>query len=290
MEENTKTKKFKLDKEKLELILALTGVIALIYPIMDYIYNFLYQKDCENFYHINGTHFHASINNRILYLSAIGLLFLMAFVPVFSKKYKNLFGDKSWLSKGIKWIIPLYMGFMIGVVNIDNFVKILQKIDGSAIAPYIGSTLNKIGAPRIVGIVIVISVLSVVGVALSNRIDNIKRKWLRAMLNVIVCVFLFLNFLILVMGTYLTLTSSVKDKRHYEVVNYEGNNFIVLSEKEESILVAKYSFENDKYQIYTKEYYFIEKETGEYSYIEMKQEPSIVSDVTFEERGGNGSN
>ncbi len=132
--------------------------------------------------------------------------------------------------------------------------------------------------------------LSVVGVALSNRIDNIKRKWLRAVLNGIVCFFLFLNLLILVLGAYLTLTSSVKDKRNYEVVSYEDNNFIILSEKEDSLLVAKYSSENDKYQIYTKEYYFIEKETGEYSYIEMKQEPFIVSDMTFEERGGNGSN
>ncbi len=290
MEEKTKSKKFKLDKEKLELVLVLTSVIAFIYPILNYLYNFLYQKDCEKFYHINGTHFHTSINNWILYLGAIGLLFLMCFVPVFSKKFIDLFGDKSWISKVVKWIIPLYMGFLIGVVNIDNFVKILRKIDGSMIAPYVGDMLNKIGAPVIVGIVILISVLSVVGVALSNRIDNIKKRRIRAILNGIVCFFLFLNLLILVMGTYFTLTSSVKDKRNYEVVSYEESNFIILSEKEESLLVAKYAIENGRYQIYTKEYYFIEKETGEYSYIEMKQEPRIVSDMTFEESVDNGSN
>lgn len=283
MVEKARAKKYKLDKEKLEWILVLTSVIAFLYPIMNYVYNYLYQKDCEDFYHINGTHFQASINNWILYLGTIGLLFLMCFVPVFSKKFIDLFGDKSWTSKILKWIIPLYMGFLIGVVNIDNFVKILLKIDGSMIAPYVADILYRIGAPIIVGVVITISVLSIVGVALSNRIDNIKKRWPRVILNGIVCILLFLNLLILVLGTYYKLTSSVRDKRSYEVVSYEGNNFIILAEKEESLLVTKYAIENDKYQIYTKEYYFIEKEAGEYSYIEMKQEPCIVSDMTFEE-------
>ena len=52
-------------------------------------------------------------------------------------------------------------------------------------------------------------------------------------------------------------------------------------------MAVKYAVENGKYHIFTKEYFFIEKETGEYSYIEMKQEPFIVSDMTFEERGDN---
>lgn len=269
-----------VDKNKVEWIIGITEILAFVYPIASYINNYLYQNDCEDFYHIAGKYFNSTVNNKILYSLCLILTISLCFLPLFMNKYEN--SNK----KNMKWLIILmllYLGFGIGIINMYNLEKILQKIEQSAFALILCPLLVKIGAKVLIIIIVIISLIAVFGLYFYEKLQMIKNKTLRRFLQGIINVGFVANIIILIWGAGITLTSSIADKRKYEVVEYENENYMILSENEDKMLVAKYSFDNEQYTVYTKEYFFIDKWVGTYGYIELNKQLNVICDKTLEE-------
>lgn len=66
----------------------------------------------------------------------------------------------------------------------------------------------------------------------------------------------------------------MRHKTKYEVVEIKDENYVVLEEFDEKILVAKYVV-GEPYIFYTKEYFFLDKYDCSYSYIDLESPPKI---------------
>lgn len=280
MKDKKELNKLILDKNKIEWIIGITGILAFVYPIASYINNYLYQSECEEFYHIAGKYFNITINNKILFFLCYILMISLCFLPLFMNRYENS------IKKNMKWLIILiylYSGFVIGIINMNNLAKILPKIEQSVFAPILCPLLVKIGTKPLITIVVIISIIAVFGLYFVEKIQTLKNKCLSCFLQGIICVGFVVNIFILILGARITLTSSIADIRKYEVVEYENENYMILSETEDKVLVSKYSLDNEQYTVYTKEYFFIDKGVGTYGYIELNKQLNVICDRTLEE-------
>jgi len=282
--EDTKAEeKFKLDKKKIEWIAGITGLVASFYPIVNYINNIIYQKSCEDFYHIPGKYFHTTVNNKIIYFVGIVLLFFIWFLPAFVDKKKFGFDDNSFKSKMLTAVMIIYLGMIIGIINIDSVLMLLRKAEGTIYERHIYDIMLKIGPSYVSIIIVAVGVIAVVGSSFFDKIREIKYKWIQKGIAWIVVVIFAVNLLLMFSGLLSVLGRTVVEKRLYEVIEFEDEEYIVLSEHEDTVLVSQYSCSNGQYTIYTKEYYFIEKGMGAYSYVELSGRPSIICDKTKEE-------
>lgn len=69
------------------IIVGISGGLATLYPIVNFVYNLSYQSKCEGFYGVPGKYFHSTIDNRLLYLACILILIIICVTPVIIRKY-----------------------------------------------------------------------------------------------------------------------------------------------------------------------------------------------------------
>lgn len=80
----------------------------------------------------------------------------------------------------------------------------------------------------------------------------------------------------MIYGTIFKLGISVEDKTKYEVVTIDEEDYVVLSEHDDKILVVLYEVkENGEYIFDTSKYWFYEKYQGIHRYINLKYCPEI---------------
>ena len=81
------------------------------------------------------------------------------------------------------------------------------------------------------------------------------------------------------MGISSKVASPIMDKTSYEIISIQNENYVVLSEYDNKCLCVTYEVKKEQGQemltLYTYSYYFFSREEGIYSYIHMKEPPTI---------------
>ena len=261
---------------KKEIIVGIAGGLAALYPIVNFMYNLSYQSKCEGFYGVPGKYFHSTIDNRLLYLAYILILIIICVTPVIIRKYDEkkqvqVKGSTVYIS-----FVAAVVGMEIGFLNVYNLLEIMKQTHKTY--DWIKSVNNFLdkNATITITVVIVAGTIALLGITLMDKLSVIKWKWIKIVIN---CVFIFsfvISLLLMIYGTIFKLGISVEDKTKYEVVTIDEEDYVVLSEHDDKILVVLYEVkENGEYIFDTSKYWFYQKYQGTHRYINLKYCPEI---------------
>ena len=260
-----------------QILAVIVGILTAGYPIVNGAYNIIYQMKCEEFYQVPAKYFNGSINYRLLYLGCILLLSFAFIYPVFIKNSEEKQEKVSKLMIGLSIFLAVLMGMMFGMLNIYNLLYIIKELyDEKSLGIFLIFLLNNYPYLSIF-VVIITGLISVVGVTLINEIKSIKVKILKNVILSILMVSLIFSVMLLIYGTIANLQVSPEDKIRYEIVTSNSENYIVLSEYENKILVVNYEIKEGQVILKTNEYWCLDKFECTYNYIELSVPPVIES-------------
>ena len=273
--QNVTKKKTFLEKiwSRKELLSIITVGIDVAYPITNFIYDFIYKAKCEMFYNIPNKYFASNINGRMLYLACIIILILICIIPWYIKKNDE---ENKILTKWM--ILPagitgLYLG-VINVYNLDEIIKQTQKTTDF----FTDFNICLLENANITAMVVVLlGIATPIGLAIADKINGIKRKWIQQTITLFFVLSFVLSFVLMVYGTIFKLNINIEDKTKYETVNLKEKEYVVISEYNDKLLVAPLEDvdEDGKYEFITSNYNFIDLGEGIYKYIDFGDTPTI---------------
>lgn len=258
-----------------EIIKIVAGIVIALYPIANYIYEFLYQVNCENFYGIPGKYFSASINSHLLYLGLIVLLIIIFLLPTFLRNYEKSQGRTTTTSFLYHIFLSVILGVEMGLINLQNLIEIMQVTDRqNIIFTYCNNWINN-HAYLVAFIIIIMGSFSLLGIVL---VTEIKNKLINIIIYTISTISLLISGMLFFYGTIFKLGTSIEDKTRYEIVTNQNEKYMVISEEEDKVLVIKYSIEQGGYIFNTNQYLFLNKDDCVFSYVDTLKKPVIIND------------
>lgn len=276
--ENTKETKISVGeffKKYSEIIKIVAGILVALYPIANYIYEFIYQVKCEEFYGIPGIYFSTSINSRLLYLGLIVLLIILFLLPSFLRNYEKSQGKTTATSFLYYIFLSVVLGLEMGLINLQNLIEIMQVTDKqNIIFTYCNNWINN-HAYLVAFIIIIMGSFSLLGIVL---VTEIKNKWIKRIISLISIISLVISGMLILYGTIFKLGTSIEDKTKYEIVTNQNEKYVVLLEEEDKVLVVKYSNEKGEYIFDTNQYLFLNKYDCEFSYVDTLIKPVVNND------------
>lgn len=256
-------------------------VIAILtagYPIVNSIYNMIYQIKCEDYYQIPKKYFNESVNYSLLYLGCIVLVTFAFASPIILKRSEEKRVDTSKLLIGLSILLSLITGMFLGIFNIMNLYIVMHKIyEIGGIGQCIVLWLDYHPYFTIMAVIIA-GILSVVGIALVHEIKGLKIKWIRNALLGLLLITLTISSMLMINAVVFQLEVTPEDRIRYEIIVNCDERYVVLSEYEDKVLVVKYEEEGEQIVFYTNEYCFLDKYECTYNYIELKTNPIIISE------------
>lgn len=126
--EKDKGKKTKKLSSYKKIIFGLAGILVSAYPIVNIVYNALYQIKSEALYGIPGKYFHDSVDNRLMYLGCIVILMGMCAIPVIIKKHDEKSLGQKKVSNAYVYFLSIVLGVPVGVLNVDNWLAIMKHV------------------------------------------------------------------------------------------------------------------------------------------------------------------
>lgn len=240
----------------------LVGVLPIIYVIINYIFNWSYQKKCSAFYNIPERHFTTSVSDLIMCVLGIVCLY---FIPLLWKRWSenNMSG---WLFVFSKWVLGVCFGTIIGATNLSYLMEVHEecKILG-----------NNIFVKTILGIVIILMTILLMSSFVLDGYCNKSKKGREVMAAVLAIVFVF-SVLITGCSVFSKLYPDLSQKITYEIVDYEGDKYFVLSENKGKLLVVSYKDKGGGVcELITDQYRIINEEKCVYSIVKLKTPPVI---------------
>lgn len=263
-------------KKYSESIKIFSAILIAIYPITNYIYEYIFQVKCENFYGIPGKYFSANINSRLLYLCFILLSLLTFLSPSVLRNYGKKQGKVTTLSFLYYILLSLLLGFLMGLINLQNLIEIMRVTNEQNIFfSYCNNWINR-HAYFVIFTIIIICSFSIFGFIIIAEIKNKLVKETIAWIGIITYV---ISFSIILYGTVFKLSTSIEDKIRYEIITNKENKYVVLSEENDKILVVEYFIEDGKYIFDANQYFFLYKYDCKFSYVDIKTKPIMKDNV-----------
>lgn len=260
-----------------KMVAAVEAAVIVQYPIVNHIFNMLYQQECENFYLIPGKYFKKTIDKGMLYTGIILMIVTMCLIPIYLRKYTEKRGEGSRETLGYGIVLSMLLGLLVGNVSLYSLILIINKfIHTNGAFEFLSKFFNR-HALLVVCVLIVISYISIVGIFLYDVIYKIKAKWLKSILSFGVLASITVCGVLLVCGTVFKTTIPIKEKLDYEIFKSKGNEYIVLSEYQDKLLVVNYK-EEYPCTLFTDDYMLLDKCNGTYSYVIMETAPLVESD------------
>lgn len=253
-------------KKNIEFIVGLVGLLGIFYSIIMFIYNNIYQQDCEEFYKISAKYFEGDLNEKILYIVfVIGLMAILIY-PIIMRNQDKKENHET------KFTLIFYFGYMliigayISALNVHFLDAILKNISTNIV-------VNKNGIiTRIV--VCFITYVGLMGSVFWDKINILKKSKKIVSLFVIICI--SLNVLLLIGSTGCVLSKSIKDKSNYEIMYVNNKKYVVLSEYDDKILAVPLRIGKDGQYIFsTSKYEFWDRLQGKFKYEKLDKRPEI---------------
>ena len=201
-----------------EFVVWISGGMTFLYQIVQYMYNTMYQSQCEEYYNIPGKYFHSSINNKLLYLGCLLLLIGACIYPVVMKRHDE---KKGTLTKGslFYWaLIAAVIGMEMGLLNVSNLIEIMNEtFETNAFFKSVNTFLCKYATFTFWG-VIVLGSFALCGIIFIDKIKSIKAKFIQRVVYFLEISSIVLSLVLMVYGTIFKLSVTIEDKRKYEFV------------------------------------------------------------------------
>lgn len=262
----------------LSLIVTIVGLFSTLCVFTNFVYDINYKINCGNFYGIPEKYFSTNIDKNIIYrLSAI-VLVITYFVPRIMEKYylKHNGDDKAntmysiFLSVIIGIIMSAFLIYNLYIISYYGEDQLFQKIRSFSL-----KYINIISLP-----ILVMSIAAIILITLPNIINKREKKsriWYNMIVDVEVIV-LVANAFIIGYGTWTRFKSdlNIENKTKYEFVKYECDEYVVLSEYNDKVLLVPFQVDEDgKYIFNTGEYIFKELDSGIFEYRNLGCPPDI---------------
>lgn len=164
----------------------------------------------------------------------------------------------------------------IGLLNVYNLLEIMKQTYKTY--GWIRSVINFVdkNAMITITIFIVAGSIALLGITLMDKIRVIKWKWIKNVINIVFILSFGISLLLMIFGTIFKMSISIEDKTKYELVTIDEEEYVVLSEHDDKILVVLYEVkENGQYIFNTSKYWIYEKYQGTHRYINLKYCPEI---------------
>lgn len=259
---------------KKEIVVSAIGILAAVYPILNYVFNIKYQSECEKFYGLPGKYFHSSIDSRCLYLICIILLVLACFIPLILVMSKH--SNNKRIERIFVYGMTIVGSILVGLINAYHFVLILY--NECRKYKLMNKIISLIGEHfTIVMVVIVIfAVISISGLILIETVRKNMSEKIRKIFDIIYLVSFVVTVGLIICGIFAKFSISIDDKRQYEFVTIEEERYIILSEHDDKILIVKFEIdEGGNYIFDTSKYSLQDKYDGIREYVDLIKSPII---------------
>ena len=251
------------------LIKIIMGALVVLYPIANYIYSYIYKLQCESFYKLPERYFSESIDNRLISITMLIVIFITAFVPIeLMNRYRKQ-GKESKYIVFMSLFISILQGLVLAMMNIKVFFQIVQCDYENYLLKSATEYLYNNPYP----ILLSISIVSVIFPISMVSISIMKRT--KMIFTIIFYISFFVNFIVFLCGIKIKIGKTIEDKTKYEIVINMKRKYVVLSEENEKVLVVEYCEKDGKYVFNTKKYLFLNKYDCEFSYIDTGVSPMI---------------
>lgn len=272
-EKDKEKKKTKLSSYK-KIIFGLAGILVSAYPIVNIVYNALYQIKSEALYGIPGKYFHDSVDNRLMYLGCIVILMGMCAIPVIIKKHDEKSLGQKKVSNAYVYFLSIVLGVPVGVLNVDNWLAIMKHVYKKD--SWFGNIVSFLSQNTYIMIfIIILGSMAVLGLTYNFQI--IKSHFLKEFFIKMFAIAFALSFTLAIGGVVCRLSINLEDQTKYELVVIDKQSYAVLAEDDEKILAVPYIETKDEEFVFdTRKYYFFDKYQGTYQYVYMKNPPQII--------------
>lgn len=249
------------------------AVLTFLYPIVKYAFNRKYGVQCENYYNIPAKYFYKSIDSSLLF---IGLIVLMLSIPLFYKWLINKLGtDKTWSRIGVG-LISLTYGLALGCVNFLNLIEICSQ-SGGVFWQWIYLQLSRYPC-QVAGIVVMAAICFTAGWSILPLLKEVKKTAVQAVFAAALSMITVLNLFILFRGTSCVLNSNPELNTEYEIAEYMGTEYVVMSEYNDKVLVVSILKDDEgKISLDTGSYRFLDPIECEFYYYDFGYAPTIIS-------------
>lgn len=257
-----------------KIIFGLAGILVSAYPIVNIVYNALYQIKSEALYGIPGKYFHDSVDNRLMYLGCIVILMGMCAIPVIIKKHDEKSLGQKKVSNAYVYFLSIVLGVPVGVLNVDNWLAIMKHVYKKN--SWFGNIVSFLSQNTYIMIfIIILGSMAVLGLTYNFQI--IKSHFLKEFFIKMFAIAFALCFTLAIGGVVCRLSINLEDQTKYELVVIDKQSYAVLAEDDEKILAVPYIETKDEEFVFdTRKYYFFDKYQGTYQYVYMKNPPQII--------------
>ena len=272
--EKDKGKKTKKLSSYKKIIFGLAGILVSAYPIVNIVYNALYQIKSEALYGIPGKYFHDSVDNRLMYLGCIVILMGMCAIPVIIKKHDEKSLGQKTVSNAYVYFLSIVLGVPVGVLNVDNWLAIMKHVYKKN--SWFGNIVSFLSKNTYIMIfIIILGSMAVLGLTYNFQI--IKSHFLKEFFIKMFAIAFALSFTLTIGGVVCRLSINLEDQTKYELVVIDKQSYAVLAEDDEKILaVPSIETKDEDFVFDTRKYYFFDKYQGTYQYVYMKNPPQII--------------
>lgn len=272
--EKDKGKKTKKLSSYKKIIFGLAGILVSAYPIVNIVYNALYQIKSEALYGIPGKYFHDSVDNRLMYLGCIVILMGMCAIPVIIKKHDEKSLGQKKVSNAYVYFLSIVLGVPVGVLNVDNWLAIMKHVYKKN--SWFGNIVSFLSKNTYIMIfIIILGSMAVLGLTYNFQI--IKSHFLKEFFIKMFAIAFALSFTLTIGGVVCRLSINLEDQTKYELVVIDKQSYAVLAEDDEKILAVPCIETKDEDFVFdTRKYYFFDKYQGTYQYVYMKNPPQII--------------
>lgn len=283
MSENQKTNRFKnfadfIFRKSIKVIPFLVSII----PVIDFVCNFLYKNNCEKFYNIPARYFSQSIYNTLILAFFAVLLVVLAIIPAIKQHWERNKNRLSTLKTVYNVSLSVGIGLVAGLMNTLYLIETIN-LFSEINYPYnsISSLFFSIDENIFIVIILAITLICVLGLLFNYKFPNIRNRFLKYSVSIIVALSIAFNILMVIGGitTRFINSYSIQYKTKYEIASVQDEKFAVLSDYENKKLVVKFDILDNNgqktYTFKTNEYFFIDPDECTFSYIDTIYPPTI---------------
>ena len=254
-----------------DVIQKVLAVFVAMYPIVEYVYNHYYGQECEAFYHIPAKYFTKSVNSSILYITLLILLLAVPFLGKWfiTREKGNIFS--------VVWdvIITLCYGFALCYVNLLSILKICTS-DNSPFWKLIDGWISE-NVGFFLGIIMGISIITMMGSTMIALLRRINSRILQIVIYAVFFTSVTMSVFILFTGAGYVLNPDPAGKTIYEIADYEGEKYAVLSEYNDKLLVVPATInEDDIVELDTTWYGFVDASECKFCLVDFEHIPQVI--------------
>lgn len=241
----------------LENLIKLMGGIGMLYTFCNQVYDVIYGIQCEQFYKIPNEYFYKNLDVDVFRLVVFILIFLLIInIP----KYINSINGSGKMDFYGRLFLTITSGLGISYINFYIFLSIIVRLE------FLNIITDAIGV-----FVLVSGLFMFVGFTISCKWGDTLKK--------ICAMIISFHCLVLCGGVCVTVFQNVEDKRNYEIVSVENKEYVILSKKDDKVLVVPFSVEYNEsgkvMVLHNDEYSLLDRYKGVFRFEHLECAPQM---------------